>query len=102
MGKLGKRKAHQKALAQAKVGTTVGRGITEKHKQDLQDLGYTVFTFGKSGRTYVKKGNRQQISDQVLDMGTTIPNNSPDGGPDSAHESVWVEKYPWMGRETSL
>lgn len=103
MGKLGKGKAHQRALAQAKVGTTVGRGITEKHKQDLHDLGYTVFTFGKSGRTYVKKGKRQQISDQVLDMGTTIPNNSPDGGPGDLTRLMlvcgWKNTPGWAARQ---
>ena len=102
MGKIGKGKSHRKALAQAKVGKTVGRGITETHKSDLHNLGYTLFTFGKSGGTYVKNRKRRQISDQVLDMGTTIPNNSPDGGPGDLTRLMlvcaWKNTPGWAAR----
>ena len=81
MGKLTKGKAHQKSLSQKKRGTSTGRGITERNKQELDDSGYCLFTFGKSGDTFVKLGKRKTIADDILDAGTTIPNNSPEGGP---------------------
>ena len=93
MGKLSKAKAHLKALAQRKLNTTTGQGLTEVNKRELDGTGYTLYHYGKSGDTYVKLAKRRKIADQILDFGTTIPNNSTEGGPGDMTRLMKVCKW---------
>ena len=90
MGRAGKRTTLARSLATRKKGSFKADIFAEANKFELESAGFTVFSFGKSSRTYVLEETRQQIADQILDYGTVIVNNSPTGGPGDATRLMLV------------